>query len=134
MNNICSNTMDVTPNAHLPRRTLSLTAKLAICKEASVLVSNSGTGIRSTARRYNVQPSQIRRWLKLFGAVENTIHSSPDSDNNRKIKRNKSSQCTWMIGAGCKRSFPEAALASLKQWLDDKRSNDYAVSSQMLMA
>jgi hypothetical protein len=85
-NNTCSNIMEMTPNAQLPHRTLSLMAKLTICKEASVLVSSSGTGIRSTARKYNVLPSQIRKWMKSFESIKSTIHSSSDRDNNRKLK------------------------------------------------
>jgi hypothetical protein len=72
--------------------------------------------------------------MRTFATVDNTIHSSPDNDDNWKIERNKSSQCTRLIGAGRKSCFPEATLASLKQFLDEKRSNEYAFSAQILMA
>jgi hypothetical protein len=109
MNSTGSNIMDVTQVAQIPRRTLSLTAKLAVCKEASVLVSSSVNGIRSTARRYDVHSSQIRRWMKSSAAVDDTIH---DSDNDQTIQKHKSSQGTQLIDPGRKCCVPEATLAS----------------------
>jgi hypothetical protein len=64
-----SNTTDVSPRIQLPRNTISLSSKVLICNEASVQISCSGTGIRSLARKYNVQPSQIRRWMKAFATL-----------------------------------------------------------------
>jgi hypothetical protein len=60
---------DVTPRNQLLCDTISLSTKTIICKEESVQVSSSGTGIRSTARKYNVRHLQIRHWinqLELF--------------------------------------------------------------------
>jgi hypothetical protein len=52
---------------------------------------------------------------------------------NPTTKTNKSSQYAWLIGVSQMKSFPDITLASVKAFLDEKRSNDLSVSARMSM-
>ena len=52
---------------HVHSRTrVSLATKYRICAEA---FGSCSIGIRPTARKYQIQPSQIRRWKKLISTI-----------------------------------------------------------------
>jgi hypothetical protein len=49
-------------------------------------------------------------------------------ENNRVVKRNKSSKMKQFAGGGRKRFFPESTLIKMKESFDKKRSENLSVS------
>jgi hypothetical protein len=69
--------------------------------------------------------------MKSF-ATSSNIDSS--ADNGKVHKRNQSTKYTRLTGAGRKSGFRATTIKRLRDFLDDKRKDDYSVSVQMLMA
>ena len=115
----------------LRRQSISIAEKRRICTEA---YEPGNFGIRAIARKYKVQPSQIRRWNRRFN--EGTFSVFDDADDGlkkRKKKRCESSKFFRLPGAGRKHSFSPALIAHLKVFLDEKRLNNMSVDVRMLM-
>ena len=109
-----------TTKVHVHSRTrVPLATKFRICSEAFGPYS---PGIRSTARKYQIGPSQIRRWQKL-------LHTLSQDKNDEFLSSKKFRRS----GAGRKFLFTPALIAHLKSFYDRMRDKSISVDIRLLM-
>lgn len=120
--------MRVVPTSSKPSRvTPTLSFKCHAVKESAVLGS-----IRAAAKKYNVQPSQIRHWKKGFeSAIQ--VATITSKDKAKKVyKHLQSSKKRRMIGGGRKMKFPPKFAAGLKELVTGRREKDLSVSMHLI--
>ena len=98
----------------MPRRDTRRTVKE---KLQIVLEAERGT-IRGTARIYQVQPSQIRRWRKARHELEQSVKRNPNAKS---------------VNEGRPTQSPEIEQ-SIVEWIRELRSADIAVSTRQVIA
>jgi transposase-like protein len=123
--------MRVVPTAYSQTRTtLSLSYKMHIVQEAREIGN-----IRSVARKFCVQPSQIRRWSKKFAVVlaTATINQSVTGVSVQTVENRLRSSRRHRISAGGRKALFDAELIrKLKVWAEDRRKENKTVSMMLL--
>ncbi len=114
--------------------TYTLAAKRSIVMEAYA----EPLSVKRIARKFHVQPNQIRRWKRQFeGSDEDLLGLIDDptlpssSWSKRRVTRTEG---TRAAGAGRKCSFSEELIADLKKFFDTSRDEDFAVSLRLMIA
>jgi phage-related baseplate assembly protein len=84
-------------------------------------------GIKPTAKKYGIQPSQIRNWQKN---AELPLYPTPHTVEERTVI--KASECHVMNHKGCASSIPHDQVLYMLQFYEQLHEHGIPVSSQVL--
>jgi transposase-like protein len=119
-------TTNITSTTKKVRYSYSLAAKRSILSEAYA----EPRSVRRIARKYNVQPNQLRQWKQHIDC-ERTADPSLPSTCSKRVRRVELSR---KLGAGRKNCFPDRLIADLKTFFEKSRDEDYSVSLRLMVA
>jgi transposase-like protein len=126
--------MKISATSTTSRHTYTLAAKRSIIAEAYALPLS----VKSVARKYNVQPNQIRRWKRNFTANgELNVDGSPDPATLQTScvrRRTRRVELCRQAGAGRKCLFSDKLIAELKDFFEKSRDEDFSISLRLMMA
>jgi transposase-like protein len=125
-----SSEIPVVPKAR--RKSYSLAFKRQVINE-----SEDSGNIRATARKHNIQPSQIRGWKEsLQQAVATTEERIRATGNQTTIRREycrlQSTKRSRYKAGGRKTTFSNEFLKRIKEYIDERRRDDKTVTMQMI--
>jgi transposase-like protein len=126
--------MKISATSTTSRHTYTLAAKRSIIAEAYALPLS----VKSVARKYNVQPNQIRRWKRNFTANgELNVDGSLDPATLQIScvrRRTRRVELCRQAGAGRKCLFSDKLIAELKDFFEKSRDEDFSISLRLMMA
>jgi DDE superfamily endonuclease len=109
----------------------SLAEKLDIVSEAYPV--DAITAVNKTARKYHVQPQQIRTWKKNFANVRVVIDdSTQDGERAKILRRSHTNKKSRMTGGGRKDGFPIETVQKIRDYYVGRRNQSLSVSGQQL--
>jgi transposase-like protein len=120
------------------RNSYNLEVKRLIVTEAFATPRN----LRATARKFSIQPTQIRSWKRKFDenceAATSTTQQQQDcitgtctSNTAKRFKKNVGSR---FGGGGRKCALQKDVIESLKKFFEGKRDDDLGVTLRLMMA
>jgi hypothetical protein len=117
---------------------LSIATKIAIVREAYSVPKN----IKPVARKYNISPSNLRRWFQLFFEKQTIDELALSVVRPREEykdcgllgKKRRVAKRTRKNGAGRKKVFSEALIQQLKSWFDMRRQENLSVTLRLIAA
>jgi transposase-like protein len=81
--------------------------------------------VKRVARKYNVQPNQLRKWK---------CHFDDNGDSNGLRDSSKGVRVIPEVGGGRKSKFSDELIADLKQFFENSRDEDFSVSLRLMVA
>ncbi len=118
------------PTKTSTRYTYSLAAKRSILTEAYA----EQRSVKRVARKYNVQPNQLRKWKRHFESNGAGAAVTDPTLPSLCPRRAKGYIVTRELGGGRKNLFPEELIADLKLFFENSRDEDYSVSLRLMVA
>jgi transposase-like protein len=109
------------PTTKQVRYTYSLAMKRSILTEAYAELRS----VKRVARKYNVQPNQLRKWQR---------HFDDNGDSTGLRDSSKGVRVTREVGGGRKCKFSDELIADLKQFFENSRDEDFSVSLRLMVA
>jgi hypothetical protein len=112
------------------KRTFSLSLKYAVVNKAYPK-NGAKVSLRSVAREFNVQPTQIRKWKKVINKLNQQLESDDDSVQivKKMNRRSRSIHHTRGPGGGGKFTFGNNLIKQLKIFYDNKRQLNESVGT-----
>lgn len=120
---------EVTPS----RCCYTLAQKVTICAEAYALFGQ----VKPTARKYDIQPRQIRLWRSKLDHLHEELNSpaaAPKTKNAIERLIHPNALNYRFLGGGRPSALTPEVRCSLKEAYDKRRGDNYSVSSQLLVA
>jgi DDE superfamily endonuclease len=108
----------------------TLAEKLDIVKQA--YDDNGSTAVKATAKKYCIQPQQIRCWKKHFQCVHREINTKSGNEMTKVIRRTHTNKKSRFVGGGRKDGFSAELIEQVKQYYNHRRSLSLSVSIQQL--
>jgi hypothetical protein len=82
--------------------------------------------LRSVAREFNVQPTQIRKWKKILDRLNQQLESN---DEGVKLMQKMDKHPTCQPGGGAKQTFDNNSIKHLNVLYDNKRKANESVGA-----
>ncbi len=112
------------------RYTYLLAAKRSILTEPYAKLRS----VKRVARKYNVQPNQLRKWKRHFeNDVDGALLVDPTIPSCS-VKHAKGFVVTRETGGGRKSKFSDELIAALRTFFENSRDEDFSVSLRLMVA